>query len=125
MLAENTLIKLTVLCKTHSCYKTIFKITALCKTNKDYKYTFNIKHFQYYAKRMVVTNTIFKNFQYYAKRITKEFRGTDTTKLAIESSKKSKGGRSRFLVLSEKDVKILKRDAKVCYYLYYYYRIKG
>ena len=52
-------------------------------------------------------------FQYYGKRITKEFRGTDTTKLAIESSKKSKGGRSRFLVLTEKDVKILKRDAKV------------
>ncbi len=52
-------------------------------------------------------------FQYYSKRITKEFRGTDTTKQAIESSRKSKGGRSRFMVLSEKDVKILKRDAKV------------
>ena len=37
----------------------------------------------------------------------------DTTKSAIESSKKSKGGRQRFMVLSENDVKILKRDAKV------------
>ena len=51
--------------------------------------------------------------QYYAKRSGKDFKGTDTTKSAIESSKKSKGGRQRFLVLSEKDVKILKRDAKV------------
>merc|ERR1712080_346970 len=33
-------------------------------------------------------------------------------KAAIESSKKSKGGKKRYLVLSEKDVKILKRDAK-------------
>ena len=52
-------------------------------------------------------------FQYYAKRSGKDFKGVDTTKSAIESSKKSKGGRQRFLVLSEKDVKILKRDAKV------------
>ena len=40
----------------------------------------------------------------------------DTTKAAIEASKKSKGGnggRQRFLVLGEKEVKILKRDAKV------------
>ena len=52
-------------------------------------------------------------FQYYAKRSSRDFKGMDTTKSAIESSKKSKGGRQRFLVLSEKDVKILKRDAKV------------
>ena len=52
-------------------------------------------------------------FQYYSKRGSKDFKGMDTTKAAIESSKKSKGGRQRFLVLSENDVKILKRDAKV------------
>ena len=38
----------------------------------------------------------------------------DTTKAAIEASKKAKGsGRQRFLILSEKEVKIMKRDAKV------------
>ena len=52
-------------------------------------------------------------YQYYAKKSSKDFKGTDTTKAAIESSKKSKGGKKRYLVLSEKDVKILKRDAKV------------
>ena len=59
-------------------------------------------------------NYIFFVFQkYYAKKSSKDFKGTDTTKAAIESSKKSKGGKKRYLVLSEKDVKILKRDAKV------------
>ena len=53
------------------------------------------------------------NPQYYAKKSSKDFKGTDTTKAAIESSKKSKGGKKRYLVLSEKDVRILKRDAKV------------
>jgi hypothetical protein len=50
--------------------------------------------------------------KYYAKKSSKDFKGTDTTKAAIESSKKSKGGKKRYLVLSEKDVRILKRDAK-------------
>ena len=61
---------------------------------------------------------IFTFFQYYSKRGSKDFKGMDTTKAAIESSKKSKGGRQRFLVLSENDVKILKRDAKVSSYFY-------
>ena len=56
-------------------------------------------------------------FQYYAKRSSRDFKGMDTTKSAIESSKKSKGGRQRFLVLSENEVKILKRDAKVSSFL--------
>ena len=61
---------------------------------------------------------IFTFFQYYSKRGSKDFKGMDTTKAAIESSKKSKGGRQRFLVLSENDIKILKRDAKVSSYFY-------
>ena len=55
-------------------------------------------------------------FQYFTKKSSKDFKGMDTTKTAIEASKKSKGGnggRQRFLVLGEKEVKILKRDAKV------------
>ena len=51
--------------------------------------------------------------QYYAKNSTKTFKGNDTTKAAIEASKKAKGGKRRSLVLDEKMVKILKRDAKV------------
>ena len=55
-------------------------------------------------------------FQYYVKTNTKTFKGNDTTKAAIEGSKRSKGGKRRYLVLDEKTVKILKRDAKVSSY---------
>lgn len=51
--------------------------------------------------------------QYFARHSKKNFKGTDTTKAAIENSKKVKGGKRRYLVLSEKDVKVIKRDAKV------------
>lgn len=51
--------------------------------------------------------------QHFSKKCSKDFKGTDTTKMAVECSKKNKGGKRRYLVLGEKDVKILKRDAQV------------
>lgn len=67
--------------------------------------------------RIIINLSLFCNsFQYFAKKSSKDFKGIDTTKAAIEASKKVKG-RQRFLVLSEKHVKILKRDAKVVFFL--------
>ena len=69
--------------------------------------------------------------QYFGKKPVKDFKGLDTTKAAIEASKKAAvkanakaatsgkgaanhgGGRTRFIILSEKAVKIVKRDGKV------------
>lgn len=44
----------------------------------------------------------------------KDFRGNDSTIAAVEACKKQKGaGRTRFLVLAEGNIKIVKKDAKV------------
>ncbi len=56
--------------------------------------------------------------QYYGKRLVKEFRGTDSTKAAIDVAKKARSGsvnagRNRFLLLTERSIKVLKRDTKV------------
>ena len=46
------------------------------------------------------------------KRVVKDFRGNDSTKAAIEASKKLKGT-TRYLLLTERSIKILKSDGKV------------
>ena len=51
-------------------------------------------------------------FQYFGKRVVKDFRGNDSTKAAIEASKKLKGT-TRYLLLTERSIKILKSDGKV------------
>eukprot|EP00095_Tigriopus_kingsejongensis_P008874 maker-scaffold15_size728074-snap-gene-6.17 protein:Tk08874 transcript:maker-scaffold15_size728074-snap-gene-6.17-mRNA-1 annotation:"hypothetical protein FOTG_05348" len=56
--------------------------------------------------------------KYFGKRPVKDFRGIDSTKSAIDQSKKAKAGsshgpRTRFIILSEKCIKIVKRDGKV------------
>lgn len=61
--------------------------------------------------------------QYYGKRAVKDFRGNDSTKSAIETARKgaasgenrgktSGSGRTRYLKLSERSLKVLKRDAR-------------
>ena len=52
------------------------------------------------------------HFQYFGKRVVKDFRGNDSTKAAIEASKKLKGT-TRYLLLTERSIKILKSDGKV------------
>ena len=44
--------------------------------------------------------------------MVKEFRGNDSTKAAIEASKRLKGT-TRYLLLTERSIKILKSDGKV------------
>jgi thiol-disulfide isomerase/thioredoxin len=44
--------------------------------------------------------------------VVKDFRGNDSTKSAIESSKKLKGT-TRYLVINDRSIKILKSDGKV------------
>ena len=44
--------------------------------------------------------------------MVKDFRGNDSTKAAIEASKKLKGT-TRYLLLTERSIKILKSDGKV------------
>lgn len=55
--------------------------------------------------------------KYFGKKVVKDFKGIDSTKSAIDTSKKAKPGsshgpRTRFIILSEKWIKILKRDGK-------------
>ncbi|XP_059079558.1 uncharacterized protein LOC131877787 [Tigriopus californicus] len=55
--------------------------------------------------------------KYFGKKGVKDFKGIDSTKSAIDLSKKAKPGsshgpRTRFIILSEKWIKILKRDGK-------------
>ncbi len=54
--------------------------------------------------------------KYFGKRVVKDFRGNDSTKAAIEASKKmssAKQASARYLVLTERSIKILKCDGKV------------
>ena len=60
---------------------------------------------------LVIRSNTF-HFQYFGKRVVKEFRGNDSTKAAIEASKKLKGT-TRYLLLTERSIKILKSDGKV------------